>query len=293
MRPAGVAGVAVGKVTSVEDLSPLLADWPVDRAAAGVTDATDTVALAGDPDWQVGIASLTKLLVGMAALVALDDGVVSLTEPAGPDGSTVEHLLAHASGLAPEGGRVITAPGRRRIYSNAGIEQAAAHLAARTGVRFDDYLRQRVLDPLGMHATVLAGSPAHGARSTVADLLRLARELLRPTLVSERTLAEATTARFPELTGVLPGLGRKEPNPWGLTFELRGDKDPHWTGTGNAPVTFGHFGASGTFLWIDPVAGLGCAALTEREFGPWALEVWPPFSDAVLRRLVGKPAGGA
>ncbi|HSY00101.1 MAG TPA: serine hydrolase, partial [Streptomyces sp.] len=49
--------------------------------------------------------------------------------------------------------------------------------------------------------------------------------------------------------------------------------------------TFGHFGQSGTFLWIDPVAGLACVALTDRAFGPWAIEAWTPFTDAVLAEV--------
>jgi CubicO group peptidase (beta-lactamase class C family) len=72
-----------------------------------------------------------------------------------------------------------------------------------------------------------------------------------------------------------------EPNDWGLAFELRDRKSPHWTGTLASPRTFGHFGASGTFLWVDPDAALACALLADREFGNWAKEAWPRFSDAV------------
>jgi CubicO group peptidase (beta-lactamase class C family) len=50
----------------------------------------------------------------------------------------------------------------------------------------------------------------------------------------------------------------------------------------NSPETFGHFGGAGTFLWIDPVADIALVALTDRVFGPWALEVWPSFADSVL-----------
>jgi CubicO group peptidase (beta-lactamase class C family) len=46
--------------------------------------------------------------------------------------------------------------------------------------------------------------------------------------------------------------------------------------------TFGHFGGTGTFLWVDPVANVACLALTDREFGPWALEAWPAFGADVL-----------
>jgi CubicO group peptidase (beta-lactamase class C family) len=64
--------------------------------------------------------------------------------------------------------------------------------------------------------------------------------------------------------------------------EIRGHKQPHWTGTLNSPRTFGHFGQSGSFFWVDPDAGLACAGLADRPFGPWAIEAWPVLSDAVL-----------
>lgn len=266
----------------MDDLTALVADWPVEQAAVGVTDASGTIATGGDPGWQIRIASVSKLLVGLAALVAVEEGAIELDEPAGPPGATVRHLLAHASGLAFDRDAVLAPPGARRIYSNVGIERFAEHLATRTGIVFQDYLHDAVLQPLGMADTSLAGSPAHDVVSTVDDLLRFARQLLRPTLVAPATLAEASTAQFPSLGGVLPSVGRFDPNPWGLTFELRDGKQPHWTGTRNSEATFGHFGGTGTFLWVDPVARFGCVALTGRQFGPWALEVWPRFSDAVL-----------
>src|SRR5205823_4513514 len=83
------------------------------------------------------------------------------------------------------------------------------------------------------------------------------------------TLDEATTVQFPGLDGVLPGFGRQEPNDWGLTFELRDDKSPHWTGSSNSPRTFGHFGQSGTFLWVDPELGSACGVLTDKDCGEW------------------------
>jgi CubicO group peptidase (beta-lactamase class C family) len=73
-----------------------------------------------------------------------------------------------------------------------------------------------------------------------------------------------------------------EPNDWGLGVELRDAKTPHWTGARNSPRTFGHFGGSGTFFWVDPDADVALACLTDLQFGPWALEVWPRLSDDVL-----------
>ncbi len=91
--------------------------------------------------------------------------------------------------------------------------------------------------------------------------------------------------QFPGLEGVLPGFGRQEPNDWGLGFELRDGKAPHWTGARNSPRTFGHFGRSGTFLWVDPDAGIALACLTDRPFGDWAVTAWPRLADAVLAEL--------
>jgi CubicO group peptidase (beta-lactamase class C family) len=273
---------------SVDDLGPLISDWPVKTVSAGVTNARTTVGLAGDPDRVARIASVGKLLVGMAAMVALEEGAIALDEPAGPKGSTVRHLLAHASGLAFDGDLVLSPPGRRRIYSNTGIEVFAEHLATRTGIPFGEYLRAGVLQPLAMQRTELRGSPAHEVWSTVGDLMSFARELLSPTLVAQKTLGEATRPQFAELAGVLPEVGRFDPNPWGLTFEIRDEKRPHWTGARNSPETFGHFGGSSAFLWVDPVEGIGAAAIADREFGPWALDAWPPFSDAVLERSAAR-----
>ena len=249
-------------------------------AAAGVVRANAELGVHGPRDRVFRWASVTKLLAGLAALVAVEEGTVDLDEPAGPPGSTLRHLLSHASGLAPDGERLLAEPGTRRIYSNTGIERAGALVAERAAMPFQDYLNAAVVEPLGLSAP-LRGSPAHGYLGTLDDLLALGRELLAPTLVAPETLAEATRVQFPGLVGVLPSWGRMEPNDWGLAFELRDGKSPHWTGSRVSERTFGHFGATGTFLWVDPEAGLACGVLTERSFGDWAKEAWPAFNDAV------------
>ncbi|MDQ3782035.1 MAG: beta-lactamase family protein [Actinomycetota bacterium] len=268
----------------MDDLAPLVADWPVGSAVLAVTDASDIRGATGDLDCVIGIASVSKIVVGLAGLVAIEEGTIDLDEPAGPPGSTVRHLLAHASGLGFEEDRPRFPPGTRRLYSNPGIEWFADHLAARARMPFVEYLTEGVLQPLAMTSTKLVGTPAHGIHSSTGDLLAFARELLAPTLVSPRTLATATTTQFPDLAGVVPGVRHYDPCPWGLTFEIRGDKQPHWTGTTNSERTFGHFGGSGTFLWVDPVAGLAVVALTDRRFGPWALKAWPEASDRILAK---------
>ena len=172
----------------------------------------------------------------------------------------MRHLLAHASGLAFDEATVLAGPGERRIYSNRGFEVVAELLEDRAGMPFERYVTEGVLEPLDMPSTRLEGSPAAGMVGPLDDLLRLAGELLRPTLVTAETLQLATSVAFPGLDGVLPGIGRFEPLDRGLGFELRGEKSPHWTGRQSSPATFGHFGATGSCLWVDPRAQLAAAA---------------------------------
>ncbi|MEW1636780.1 serine hydrolase domain-containing protein [Streptomyces sp. NPDC093801] len=261
-------------------------DWPVPAAAAAVVRADGSLAGSHGPvDRRFPLASVTKPLAAYAVLVAYEEGAVELDEPAGPEGSTVRHLLAHTSGLAFDEHRATAPPGQRRLYSNAGFEVLGDHLAKATGIPFADYLREAVFEPLGMNSSSLEGSAAKDGVSTVSDLVRFAAELQAPRLLDVRTVAEATSVVHPGLKGVLPGYGHQSPNDWGLGLEIRDGKSPHWTGLTSSPRTFGHFGQSGTFLWVDPDVRAACVALTDRAFGPWAAEAWTPFTDAVLAEL--------
>jgi CubicO group peptidase (beta-lactamase class C family) len=262
--------------------------WPVATAAVCVVNHDGVVASVG-PDEVLPWASTSKLVSALTALVSVHDGSVALDDPAGPPGSTVAHLLAHASGIAPDNDAVLAPPGRRRIYSNRGFELLADVVAAKEETTFAELLDVGVLRPLGMRSTRLHGSPAFGLHGPLSELASLGRELLSPTLVPE-LMELATRTAFPGLAGVLPGFGPQAPNDWGLGFEIRNGKRPHWTGSRNAPETFGHFGRSGSFLWVDPLVGLACACLTDREFGQWAATAWPDLSDRVLAEFA--PSSG-
>ena len=264
-----------GLVSPPVDALRQVDDWPAEQAAVAVTGRV--AATYGELDATFEWASVTKLAVAVAILVAVEEGIVDLDEDCGPPGSTLRHLLAHASGLPPERGAPISRPGQRRIYSNYGFEVAAELVSGRAEMPFSDYFAS-----VWENGAVLRGSPASGVTGRLADLLDVAEELLRPAKLAGETLAEATSVQFPGLVGVLPGFGRMEPNDWGLGFELRDAKAPHWTGARNSPRTFGHFGQTGTFLWIDPEAELALACLTNLTFGDWATEAWPRLSDAVL-----------
>ena len=267
------------------------ASWAAVHTAASVVLPSGVVATVGELDEPFRWASVTKVVTAIAVLRAAEDGALDLDEPAGPTRATVRHLLAHASGLPFEGRDSIAPPASTRIYSNAGFDLLGELLAERRDRPVGHELARAVLDPLGMTGTRLDGRPSEGLVGPLRDLAALAAELLRPTLLDPATFAIAVSVAFPGLRGVLPGFGRHDPLDWGLGLEVRDGKEPHWTGARNAPSTFGHFGGTGTFVWVDPVADAALAVLTDRPFGPWAAEAWPALSDAVLETL-GSPADG-
>lgn len=289
----------MGPERLLDDLSGALAlidDWEAPHPAVVVVGPDGPLAARGAVTTPSAVASVTKPVAALAMWVAVEEEAIALDEPAGPPGSTVRHLLAHASGLAFDRDRVLAPPGTRRIYSNAGFEALGRLVAERAGMAFDRYLHEAVVEPLGLAATVLEGSPAKDLRSTADDLAVVARQLLRPTLVAPTTLADATRVAFPGLAGVLPGIGAFDPLDWGLGVEVKGRKRPHWSGPATAPATFGHFGAAGSFLWVDPTREVACVALSGRAFGPWAMASWPVLSDAVVSavdsaRATSSPGG--
>jgi CubicO group peptidase (beta-lactamase class C family) len=263
-------------------------DWPVDTAAAAVVTPSGLLAEYGDTTRRFALASVTKPLVARAAQIAIEEGVVELDTEAGPSGSTVRHLLAHATGYAMNSPELIAKPGQRRVYSNYGFRVLAETIEQASGIEFGQYLAEAVFEPLGMTDSTLKGGAegaGFGATSTVADLTAFAGDLLRPKLVSEQMHADAIDVQFPGLSGVLPGFGSQRPNDWGLGFEIRDAKSPHWTGSSNSGRTFGHFGQSGTFLWVDPEVDLALVVLTDHNFGEWTYPLWPAISDEVLREF--------
>ncbi|MGI8880145.1 MAG: serine hydrolase domain-containing protein [Jatrophihabitans sp.] len=260
--------------------------WPVPNAAAAVLSADGIVTQRGDLTQRFALASVTKPLAVLGALVAVEEEALGLDDPAITDvvdSATVRHLMSHASGLSPDRRNRAAEPGTRRIYSNIGIDILGETVAAATGMPFPEYLRQAVFAPLGMSGTSVDGLPSRDGVASVADLARLIGELLRPTgWLHSTTLEAATAVQFPGIRGVLPGYGAQDPNDWGLGFEIKGGKAPHWTGPANSPATYGHFGQAGTMFWVDPVRRLGLVALTDRAFDVWAAAAWPELSDAVL-----------
>lgn len=258
--------------------------WPVPHAAAAIV-RRDRVEVHGDRTHVFRLASISKVITAWACLIAVEEGSVTLDDPCGPAGSTLRHCLSHAAGYGFDTKTTIIGVGKRRVYSNTGIEKAAEHVAERTGMRFADYVREAIFEPLAMTSTTLRSSPAYGVLSNIDDMAKFVGELMSPRLITIDTASNVSTPQFASLAGVIPGLGSFDPNPWGVGTEIRGDKQPHWTGTTNSPRTFGHFGGSGTMMWVDPVIDVGLISLTDRDFDEWsaeALSSWRSLSDGVV-----------
>ena len=267
---------------------PALADFPFPTAlvVTGAPAPDDGVLYeSGDVDEIFPFASVTKPIVAWSALVAVDRGLLDLDAPAGapaPDGATIGHLLSHSSGIAADSDERLASPGTRRIYSNRGIEILGQWLQEATGTPLETWVETTVLEPLGMASVLIPGSPAHSGEGSARDLSLFARELASPRLVSPALAERACAPVLPELDGVLPGYGRQVPNPFGLGVEVRGAKSPHWTGKGNSPQTFGHFGQSGSFMWVDPVAERQAVFLGAEPFGQVHRKTWPALGDQIL-----------
>ncbi|UYO97380.1 beta-lactamase family protein [Microbacterium sp. M28] len=253
-------------------------------ALVGVTGPDETLAVQGDAQAVLPLASVTKPLTAWGAFVAIERGLVDLDEPAGPDGATVLDLLDHTSGLPMEGDGPLRPVGERRIYSNAGFDALAAHVADAVGMAFSDWMLREVVLPLGMTRTDVTGRPSADARASIADLMIFGREVLRPTLIPAALRDLALTVSHAGLRGIVPGYGPFADNQWGLGFELKGAKSPHWLSDSFPPETAGHFGAQGSFLFIDRSRDLAAAFLSGVPFGDEHKRIWPPLTDEIVTR---------
>lgn len=261
------------------------APWPgapayvVLRAREGVVERVVEV---GDLDAPREWASVSKVAVALAVGVEVERGTCAYEDVTGPDGATLAHLLAHASGLGLEEGDRVQPVGARRVYSNAGVERAVAAVAG--GAPASRWLAERALAPLAMAGTALVGRPAAGVVGPTRDLAALAAEWLAPTVLSVATRDRIVTPFLPSLAGVVPGFGRFDPCPWGLGPEVAGAKR-HWMGEW-PPESFGHFGQSGALLLANAAEGVAVVATSTVAFGPWAVELWPSWTSAMRRRAL-------
>jgi CubicO group peptidase (beta-lactamase class C family) len=146
------------------------------------------------------IRSQTKSLTGAAMQILIDEGKVSLTDPAakylpGFDNDksrmiTVEQLLTHRSGLpltvitisisqfpnlqaqADAAGKLgpQSKPGEKFWYSDAGTDAVAAIVEKVSGMTIDQFITQRLLQPLGMHDSFYPTKADDPRKARIASL---------------------------------------------------------------------------------------------------------------------------
>jgi D-alanyl-D-alanine carboxypeptidase len=163
--------------------------------------------------------------------------------------------------------RAVGAPGAQFAYSDTGYILLGLLLEQVSGRSFEDLLRERIFEPLGMRDSFLAPRPGvaiapawldgadvstfrslsadwagGGIVSTPDDLARLGRALHDGTLVNEAQLAEMQRARHRFRPGIHYGTGMMTLRFSEFFFTLRG-----------LPALTGHIGVLGTHLFHDPV----------------------------------------
>ena len=176
----------------------------VHRGTFGVQDVATNAPVT--PATVFRIASMTKSFTAAAILVLRDEGKLSLDDPAEqyvpelkglryPTADsprlTIRHLLTHSAGfpednpwgdqqlaisdeemsaLMAEGIPFSNPPGVAYEYSNYGFAILGRVISRASGTPYRDFMRTRILDPLGLSATTLEASAvprsqiAHGYR---------------------------------------------------------------------------------------------------------------------------------
>lgn len=111
------------------------------------------------------------------------------------------------------------------------------------------------------------GVPWGGMLTTVSDLAKYAQFMLRGgmtvdgwRLISQATIETATRNQLDCMRDI-PEFERRC-RPWGLGWRLEWPSHSANFGDLLSPRTYGHWGATGTVLWIDPDAGIYGMVLT-------------------------------
>jgi CubicO group peptidase (beta-lactamase class C family) len=284
-------------------------------------------ARATEPDTIFLLASITKPVTACALMLLVERGLVSLDDPVsrylpefkGEDrkNTRVRDLLSHTSGLPdmlPENTQLrrahaplsefvrhamttplLYAPRTDFRYQSMGILLAAEIVERVSGKRLRDFLKQEILNPLGMKRSALGmgafriedtawcqtsrgsssadverfganspywrdmGHPWGGMHSTTLDLAILLQTFLNGGSYGDvRVFSPATVAAMTRDQNTAIG------KPWGLGWGLATSHVWSYFGDLASPRTFGHSGATGTVAWADPERRLVCVILTTR-----------------------------
>ena len=202
----------------------------------------------------------------------------STTRPGRP-GSTVRHLLAHASGLAFDDATVVSAAGAGRGSTpTPGSTCSARRSWPRPGGRSATSLRR--LAPRAARDDRVAArraAPRRGSSGRCATSRRSAASCSCPRCCPPGSSAAARRGRVPRACAASSrASGSRTPTTGGSGFEIRGRKSPHWTGQRQlAARRSGTSGGAARSCGSTRSPGSRSSCLTDRPFGAWAGEAWP------------------
>lgn len=240
-----------------------------------------------------------------------------------PDASTFDELRTYIHAFP------IASPGSKVEYSNVGYGLLGLIIEEVSQKPFATFVREHVFAPAGLrdtwlappddlfphivhvHGTLDPGSPTERFNSTYArrqthpagsvlataqDVARFFQMMLDDGASDGRQVIAPAAARLmitnqtAGLHGGIEGFMTWNDCAWGLGFDLRGNKRPHFSGEFTTPGAFGHTGVSGVFAWADPALDLVCVMLANRTlFDLWNVSRWSRFSTAVVASLTGVP----
>jgi CubicO group peptidase (beta-lactamase class C family) len=318
--------------------------------AAGLADAEAREP--ASPDHQYRIGSITKTFTASAVMQLRDAGALELDDPLdrhipeSPHGPTIRRVLAHLSGLQREipgeiwesmqsptreelfaglgDAEQVLAPARLWHYSNLAYSLLGEVVSRLSGMPYEGYVEERLLDPVGLSRTtwqaappvakgyfvdpytdqlhlerydvdLRGGTPAGAIWSTAADLCRWGAFLAKP---DPEVLAPETVDEMRELQ--VMASPRDWSLAWGLGLMLyrRGDR-LFYGHDGGMPGHLARFVVAreskvGAAVALGstsaPAPGLGLALdLAEKalETLPPEVEAWEPEGDAPPPEVAG------
>ncbi len=206
--------------------------------------------------------------------------------------------------------RPLFKPGTQLSYSSMGTAVVAEIVQRLSGQPVAEFLRREVFEPLGLKSTGLGskgfprerlvrvqvpdyqagtdfdwnseywqrlGAPWGGLFSTPEDFAVLCQLMLAGgawagvRLLSPAAVKMMTTNRLDDLPDLPEPVRRTQP--WGLGWRLNHPGTPGSWGDLLGRHVFGHTGATGTMVWMDPQTKGFCLLLTSalREKAPWRL----------------------
>jgi CubicO group peptidase (beta-lactamase class C family) len=266
-----------------------------------------------------GVMSMTKPVTAAGLMILVDEGKVSLDDPVAKfipafadaktesgepvRGLTVRHVFTHTSGLTGDQGCEVSLeatanalakrpfafqPGEKWEYGPS-LNVCGRIIEVVSGQAYEEFLKQRIFEPLGMKDTTfhlteeqrarlaqlydrsdngkslvpterrlgigkpdVVPIPSGGLFSTAGDMLAFYRMVLGGGELNGKRILSADAVR--EMTRVQTGelvTGFTPGNGWGLGWCVV--RQPQGVTGMLSPGSFGHGGLYGTQGWIDPV----------------------------------------